>query len=167
MKKTVVFLFVLLLSIIHVHLSIDTQDNGLNPLTIFMLIDSRISWISEKGAFVLGGILIQSVVTMIIARFILKWKNYPIWIIVFILCILIGVLSEDLFHMQLQTIDWLNSFYSRLYDTELPSLCSYAFLFSFIQIILLLLYPLGIYLVKTILKTSKSPFRITTHDTEG
>ena len=55
MKKIRIFLFVLLLSVIHVHLSINTQDNGLNPLTYFILIDSRTLCISENDAFLLGG----------------------------------------------------------------------------------------------------------------
>jgi hypothetical protein len=124
-----------------------------NPLTFFVLIDSRTLWVSEKEAFVLGGILIQSIVSMIIAQILLKWKNYPIWVVDFLLCILIGFLSEEAFCMQLQTMDRLNSFYNKLYDTELPYLCSYAFLFSLIQIILLLLYPLGTYLLKRIIGT--------------
>ena len=78
MKKTNAFLLVLLLSIIHVHLSINTQDNGLNPLTFLVLLDSQTLWLSEKETFVLGGMLIQSVVTMGIARFVIKWGNYPI-----------------------------------------------------------------------------------------
>lgn len=150
MKKIRIFLFVLLLSVIHVHLSINTQDNGLNPLTYFILIDSRTLCISENDAFLLGGILIQSLVTILIAHYFMKWNKYPIWIADIILCIIIGFMFEDTFCMKLQAIDRLNFFYKLLYDTELPNLCSYAFLFSTIQIILLLFYPLGLYLLGTI-----------------
>ena len=150
MKKIGVFLFVLLLSVIHVHLSINTQDNGLNPLTLFLLIDSRTLWLSENDAYIFGGILIQSLVTIVIAYYFMKWKKYPIWIAGIILCIIIGFWSEDTFCMKLQAIDRLNTFYKWLYNTELPYLCSYAFLFSTIQIILLLFYPFVSYLIKRI-----------------
>lgn len=143
MKKTNAFLLVLLLSIIHVHLSINTQDNGLNPLTFLVLLDSQTLWLSEKETFVLGGILIQSVVTMGIARFVIKWGNYPIWIADIVLCIFIGFLFENIFCLKSQLVERLNSFYCWLYDTEQPYLGSYAFLFSTTQIMLLVLYPLG------------------------
>ena len=142
MKKTNAFLLVLLLSIIHVHLSINTQDNGLNPLTFLVLLDSQTLWLSEKETFVLGGMLIQSV-TMGIARFVIKWGNYPIWIADIILCIFIGFMFENIFCLKSQLVERLNSFYYWLYDTEQPYLGSYAFLFSTTQIMLLVLYPLG------------------------
>ena len=90
-----------------------------------------------------GGMLIQSVVTMGIARFVIKWGNYPIWIADIILCIFIGFMFENIFCLKLQLVERLNSFYCWLYDTERPYLGSYAFLFSITQIMLLVLYPLG------------------------
>lgn len=146
MKQISIFLFVLLLSVIHVHLSINTQDNVLNPLTIFCMLNSSTLWLSEKNAMVFGGIIIQSLVTMCIAWYFMKWKKYPIWIADIILCVFIGFLIRDTYLTIFMQMDGLNTFYQRLYDTELPYLCYHAFLFSTIQIILLFLYPLGLYL---------------------
>ena len=142
MKRIIVFLFVLLLAVIHVHLSINTQDNGLNPLTIFCMLNSN----SENNALVFGGIIIQSLVTMCIACYFMKWKRYPIWIADIILCVFIGFMLKDTYFMTFKSMEGVNAFYQRLYDTELPDLCSNAFLFSTIQIILLTIYPLGQYL---------------------
>jgi hypothetical protein len=146
MKRIIVFLFVLLLAVIHVHLSINTQDNGLNPLTIFCMLNSSTLWSSERNAMIFGGIIIQSLVTMCIACYFMKWKKYPIWIADIILCVFIGFMLKDTYFMIFKSMEGLNTFYQRLYDTELPDLCSNAFLFSTIQIILLTVYPLGQYL---------------------
>ena len=146
MKRIIVFLFVLLLAVIHVHLSINTQDNGLNPLTIFCMLNSSTLWSSERNAMIFGGIIIQSLVTMCIACYFMKWKKYPIWIADIIICVFIGFMLKDTYFMIFKSMKGLNAFYQRLYDTELPDLCSNAFLFSTIQIILLTVYPLGQYL---------------------
>jgi hypothetical protein len=149
MKTLRTYLWVLLLSVIHVHLSINTQDNGLNPLTFFVLLNSYSSWLNEKDALILGGIIIQSLVTMGIACYYLRWNKYLTWIVNIALCIPIGFLLEKTFCMILQPFEGLNSFYQRLYDTELPDMCAHAFLFSTIQILLIALYPLKLYLFQT------------------
>jgi hypothetical protein len=155
MEKKGYFLLVLLFSIIHVHMSINTQDNGLNPLTFIVLLDSRTLWISEKEAFFFGGILIQSIVTMGLASFLIKWKNYPMWIADIILCIFIGWWVEETINIKTQTTDKLNSFYNWLYDTELSNLGNYALLFSTIQIILLIFYPFGLFLFRKLQRQTR------------
>ena len=109
-------------------MSINTQDNGLNPLTFIVLLDSRTLWISEKEAFFFGGI---------------------------ILCIFIGWWVEETINIKTQTTDKLNSFYNWLYDTELSNLGNYALLFSTIQIILLIFYPFGLFLFQKLQRQTR------------
>lgn len=148
MKTLGKFLFVLLLSVIHVHLSVNTQDNGLNPLTFFVLLNSYSLWLSEKNALIFGGILIQSFVTIYIAYYFLKWNNYLTWTINIIICLSIGFFIKDKLYLIMQPIEGLNSFYNRLYGSESPNICVYALLFSAIQILLLIIYPIELYLFR-------------------
>lgn len=142
MKQLGKILLVLLLSVIHIHFSVNTQGNALNPLTLFLLMNSRSEPISEYDAFVLGGILIQSFVTIFLARYFIQWKKYKIWIMDLIICIIIGFIIDNTMSESIQPLCELNSFYKKIYNTGIPSLGRYIVLFTIVQSIFLSFYSL-------------------------
>ena len=92
-KLIMSFILVICLSLFHVHCSINTQDNPLNPLTlILMLIATSCNGniIYEIAAFY----SVQFIVTAIIASFILNFRNIKFWLLSYtftlIICICIG-----------------------------------------------------------------------------
>lgn len=142
MKQLGKILLVLLLSVIHIHFSVNIQDNALNPLTLYLMLNSRSEPIGEYEAFVLGGILIQSFVTIFLARYFIQWKKYKIWIMDLIICIIIGFIIDNTMSESVQPLCELNSFYKKNYNTGIPGLGRYIVLFTIVQSIFLSFYSL-------------------------
>ena len=130
-KFVLLYLLVIFLSILHVHCSIDTQDNPVNPSTlILMLIYSM-----------------QFVITAIISSILLKYKNVILWlldyILVLILCICIGLVYWDIYNL----LDglYISNVYGNYYGYGSAAFTN-GIVCTLLQLLVLLIYPLLSYL---------------------
>ena len=140
MKTIYSYSLILILTIIHVHFSIDTQDNLLNPLSFLMMCSSRTEWISERDAYYCGGLLIHSIVTIGISWFFFKWNRLKIWVLDVAVCILIGLYIRYVIDINFHPTKEMCVFYESLYNTKRPGICNDVMIFTFIQFSLLSLY---------------------------
>ncbi len=83
MADTLKFCLVLMISLAHVHLSANTVDNGLNPVTIWGLFLCSLTDDYDCGMLQFGYVL-QCCVTALAAYFILEWRNKQAWIFAFL-----------------------------------------------------------------------------------
>ena len=134
-------------SIVHVHLSMFTGGNPFNPLTFFMIVNSTFSWLNEINAFMFGGMIIQSCITIFIARKILGWNEHKIWMICICFCFPLVFLG-NIFAVIFGFVTLLDNFYINLYRIQ----GGRAILLIFIQMFLLCLYIV-------ILHKTKSKFK--------
>jgi hypothetical protein len=79
-KNIILFLIVACLSILHVHCSINTASNAANPATLILMLLVSMRIEDEVITFY----AVQSLVTIVMAWFILKWKNVSRWAFAFI-----------------------------------------------------------------------------------
>ncbi len=99
------FPLAVLLSLLHVCMSAYTPSVASNPLDLLMLFTCE-AW-SEFATYYIGGMVIQSIVTAIIALFVLNWKRIKIWLVCFAVCLLLQIHFCDFFiSYQSQILDF-------------------------------------------------------------
>ena len=91
-KNIILFLIVACLSILHVHCSINTASNAANPATLILMLLVSMRIEDEVITFY----AVQSLVTIVMAWFILKWKNVFRWAFAFIVVLWFAItLNHD------------------------------------------------------------------------
>ena len=89
-------LLTICISLIHIHCSLYTVGNTLNPVTFVVLLMK-----GEDTYFLFTGYTVQFLVTMLAAIFLLRFRRWPVWLIVYIIGALIsfGLKRIILFHI--------------------------------------------------------------------
>jgi len=142
MKKKIQLFFTIILSIIHIHFSAYTVENIPNPLFWVTFLSSGIHSLDEKWMYFIGGIIIQSIFTIIIANLLIGYKNVLGWS-----SVLLSIVSVTcMFHVNFifEVADFSRKSLGHLYKLyELfwgqPTLPA-VLVFSAYQMLLLLLY---------------------------
>lgn len=78
-------LLTICISLIHIHCSLYTVGNTLNPVTFVVLLMK-----GEDTYFLFTGYTVQFLVTMLAAIFLLRFRRWPVWLIVYIIGALIS-----------------------------------------------------------------------------
>ena len=114
-KKILLGFVVILISVLHVHLSIYTQC-PLNPLALFYLIVASFYNVEPVAFFVaeIVTIGIQCVVTSCIAYWLLKWGNKKKWMISFVVCTCSCLFLRQLIYVNKDT--FLYNIYYEIYS---------------------------------------------------
>ena len=71
-------LLTICISLIHIHCSLYTVGNTLNPVTFVVLLMK-----GEDTYFLFTGYTVQFLVTMLAAIFLLRFRRWPVWLIVY------------------------------------------------------------------------------------
>ena len=87
-------LLTICISLIHIHCSLYTVGNTLNPVTFVVLLMK-----GEDTYFLFTGYTVQFLVTMLAAIFLLRFRRWPVWLIVYIIGALFGLKRIILFHI--------------------------------------------------------------------
>ncbi len=147
MKTLLLSLVLVIVSILHVHLNCYTVGNVINPsLWVALIISS--APLDESTATLIDAVLvlgIQSFVTAFVAWYLLKWKNIEIWLISYLICIFPLLFLLD--HIQIDNSNSISIFYIKLYGYS--DALKLILIFSFTQIIYIMLYRIGRILVST------------------
>ena len=89
-KSIFLYFLVICLSILHVHCSIDTQDNGMNPATLSLMLIYSMQLTTDIYAIVVF-YSIQFVITVLISSILLKYRNLFLWLIDYVLVLIIYI----------------------------------------------------------------------------
>lgn len=130
-----------MVAIVHVHLSMFTPENPLNPcFWVILFLESPpldrwgFSFIMENCLI----IAIQCVVTTLFAIYLLKWKKAKVWLISYLLCILLYLAIRKLVDIPFENA--INQVYDRVY--EYGGALDRCITFSIIQIVYIIVYML-------------------------
>ncbi len=101
MKKVILLLFFILIVVLHVHLNMFTVENPLNPSFWIVLIMECPpffggGWRLVSDIMIMG---VQSMVTFIFAKYILKWINVKMWLLSYIICVFLYLLIGQLVYI--------------------------------------------------------------------
>ena len=137
-------LLVICITLIHIHLSLYTVNNGGNPVTLVMLIlrsDTDFIWIFT-------GFCVQLIVTALAAYLILGWKRLWCWFIILILGLFTVLYALDYlkFYYSLLPDIGLCSIYYKIY--EYPQAFEGGVYYIFLQLSAILLYGFFDFLLK-------------------
>ena len=145
-KFVLLYLLVIFLSILHVHCSIDTQDNPVNPSTLILMLIYSMQLTHEVYEMIVF-YSVQFVITAIISSILLKYKNVILWlldyILVLILCICIGLVYWDIYNL----LDglYISNVYGNYYGYGSAAFTN-GIVCTLLQLLVLLIYPLLSYL---------------------
>lgn len=158
MKKFLLIIVTIVLSIVHVHLSICTPGNGLNPLTLILMIDTCAfhEVLSERLCFIVFGSLVQSGVTAVLAYYIAKWRNKTIWAALTVLSVVIAISIYVFVDSMSEPIFGLSAL-QHFYNDELYHFSVFKEAITLIptQMIVFFLYPVLCLVWEALLKKSK------------
>ena len=82
-RFVLLYLLVICLSILHVHCSIDTQDNAMNPSTLILMLTSSMQ-LTDDIYTIIVLYSVQFIITAIISSILLKYKNLYLWLLDYI-----------------------------------------------------------------------------------
>ena len=101
-KFIILFILVICLSFIHVHCSINTQDNPCNPLTLILMLIAT-SYDGNTTYEIIAYYSVHFIVTVITSFIILKFRNMKIWLLsymlIMMLCICCGTYYWDILNI--------------------------------------------------------------------
>ncbi len=141
-KFVLLYLLVIFLSILHVHCSIDTQDNPANPSTIILMLIYSMQLTHEVYEMIVF-YTVQFVITAIISSIILKYRNVILWLLdyflVLILCICIGFVYWDICNL-LDAL-YISNVYGNYYGYG-PAAFTNSIVCTLLQLLVLFIYPL-------------------------
>lgn len=140
MKKEMKILLLTIVAVVHVHLSMFTVENPVNPSFWFYFLFQCPPFF-DKSWLILADILIigvQCLVTSLFAKYILKWGKAKVWLISYFLCIIMYLVIWKFVDMP------INHALDQAYD------CIYGYggayekclTFSIIQIVYIIVYML-------------------------
>lgn len=145
-KFVLLYLLVIFLSILHVHCSIDTQDNPLNPSTLILILVYSMQLNHEVYEMIVL-YSVQFVVTAIVSSILLKYRNIILWlfdyVLVLILCICVGFDYWDICN----SLDglYITNVYGDYYGYG-PAAFTNGVVCTILQLLVLLIYPFLSYL---------------------
>ena len=145
-KFVLLYLLVIFLSVLHVHCSIDTQDNPLNPSTLILMLIYSMQLTHEVYEMIFF-YSVQFVITAIISSILLKYRSIIIWlldyVLVLILCICIGFNYWDICN----SLDglYITNVYGDYYGYGSAAFTN-CIVCTILQLLVLLIYPFLSYL---------------------
>ncbi len=140
-RRINLFCSAVFISVFHVMLSIAVRENPANPLFWAYLTCVMMDW-DESGLFPpIIGVLVQSIVTTISFKKIMKWNRWRIWIVAEIICLIIIVLLVKIeWWHYIEYFGWYRSadvFFEHLYG---GSVIDGMILYLSIQVLYICLY---------------------------
>ena len=154
-KSIFLYFLVICLSILHVHCSIDTQDNGMNPATLSLMLIYSMQLTTDIYEIVVF-YSIQFVITVLISSILLKYRNLFLWLIdyvlVLIICIGIGSIYSEI-NNSLENLH-ITNIYGNYYGYG-PAAFTTAIICSFLQLFVIFIYPVLSYL-RSFMKKNKA-----------
>ena len=137
-------LLVICITLIHIHLSLYTVNNGGNPVTLVMLIlrsDTDFIWIFT-------GFCVQLIVTALAAYLILDWKRIWCWVLILILGLFTTIYVTDYstLYYSFPSDLGLSRIYHKIY--EYPQAFKDGVYYFFLQLSAILLYGFFDFLLK-------------------
>ena len=163
--KSIKIVFVIIVAILHVHLSTMTANNGMNPLTIIELGFSAGSHILKGGTpYYLYGIIIQSFITALLVDRILRWKERWIGYISVVISLIIGLNNTTCFNTVCEDFPSLSNSYEYVYGYS--NALNAVVYFSTIQLLFFCLFALIVFIkdkliIPTLIKNSNNRFSTT------
>ena len=137
--KSIKILLLILVAVVHVHLSMFTVENPLNPsfwVLLFLENPPKLcfNFIIEDCLI----IAIQCVVTTLFAIYLLKWRKTRAWLTSYLLCILVFLAIRQMVNIPFDNA--INQVYDRIY--EYGGALNRCITFSIIQIVYIIVYML-------------------------
>ena len=140
MKKYIMVLLLIIVAVLHVHLNMFTVENPANP-SFWIRLSMEMNPFGGGKWRILGDILmmgVQCFVTFIFAIFMLKWKKIIVWLLSYLICIVLYLMTLQV-HIVPVDNAW-NQVYDRIY--EYGGAFKYCFIFSILQIMYITIYML-------------------------
>ncbi len=132
-------ILLLLLSLIHVHLSILT-----GPVYLMLMLGTCTEELTERDCIVLYGMLVQCTVTIFLGYKLFNFRKIWIWVLSMAICLTLGMALRHSFEKVIGSLPGWNSFFESIYSTS--DFAGYVILLYFIQILFLVLYHLTSYI---------------------
>lgn len=123
----------ILLSLVHVHLSILT-----GPVYLLLMIQPPLTDLPEPDAKVLYGMLVQCSVTAFLGYKFFSLRKIWIWLISVVICLILGMLLRNAFSTFFGSLLGWDDFFENIYSTSY--FAGHAILLFFIQLLFLTLY---------------------------
>lgn len=138
MKNVIKILLLTIVAVVHVHLSMFTVENPVNP-SFWLGFLFQCPPFFDKNWLILANILIIGVhclVTSLFAKYILKWGKAKVWLISYVLCVLLYLAIRQL--VNIPDSNAINLFYDRVYGYG--GALNKCITFSIIQIAYIVVY---------------------------
>lgn len=143
-KFIIGILLVICLTIVHIHFSLNTADNSLNPVTLMALLTR-----DDDVAYFMTGYCVQFLVTLFAAYFILMFRHKFIWLIVFIVGAIAAYWINSNFpflHLSIFQNSKVEEYYYDFYGYSGALILSVYYVF--LQLFVLFLYMLLAYVLE-------------------
>ena len=141
MKKIILFIILIVVSIIHVHFSCFTVGNVINPaLWVALYISSfNMSAVETMTVYSIIVMGIHCFITVLVAWNILKWKKMIIWFISYFICIFPLMFFSNHIHLDSSNyISVISVMYDEIYGYS--NALELVLIFSLSQIIYIIIY---------------------------
>ncbi len=162
-NRIILFVITCILIIMHVHVSVCTGGNTCNPV-VFCTLFAGSARLNEFLALYISCYLFQSLVTIIIAYFLLNYKRLWLWLAVVAVFFPLAfwfktTIHDD--HLILTThINAIDQFYERVYDSYAIHALPNIVFFSAAQLLLLATYTVSDYIIRWVKKESYNEISI-------
>jgi len=162
-NRIILFVITCILIIMHVHVSVCTGGNTCNPV-VFCTLFAGSARLNEFLALYISCYLFQSLVTIIIAYFLLNYKRLWLWLAVvavfFPLAFWFKSVINDGDLILTTHINTIDQFYERVYDDHAINAFTHIVFFSAAQLLLLATYTISDYIIRWVKKESYNEISI-------
>ena len=140
MKKEIKILLLTIVAVVHVHLSMFTVENPVNPSFWFYFIFQCPPFFDKNWLFMADILIVgvQCLVTSLFAIYLLKWNKTRVWLISYVMCVFLYIAIRQL--VDVPVYNAVYQVYDRVYGYG--GALNKCITFSIIQIVYIIIYML-------------------------